>query len=158
MPARPNPKSAPLFTIGYEQAKPAAVLSELKRARVKLLVDTRAVAASRRPGFSKRQLAASLDEAGIGYIHLQKLGTPAAGRAAAKSGDFDTLWRIFDKHMKTADAQGALGELVTLIKSGRRVALLCYCRNPKTCHRSRIVANVKKRMRVAVDDLIPPLF
>ncbi len=66
-----------LFTIGYEQAKPDAVLGELKRAKVKLLVDTRAVAASRRPGFSKRQLAASLDEKGIAYLHLQKLGTPA---------------------------------------------------------------------------------
>ncbi len=147
-----------LFTIGYEQAKPAAVLGELKRAKVDLLVDTRAVAASRRPGFSKRQLAASLDEAGIAYVHLQKLGTPAAGRAAAKSGDYDTLWRIYDKHIKTAEAREALDELVGLIKSGKHVALLCYCRDPKACHRSRIVANVKKRMRAQVEDLIPPLF
>lgn len=93
-------KPRPLFTIGYEQAGPAAVLNELKRAKVNLLVDTRAVAASRRPGFSKRQLAASLDEAGIGYIHLQKLGTPAEGRAAARSGDLDKLWSIYDKHVK----------------------------------------------------------
>jgi hypothetical protein len=78
-------KTRPLFTIGYEQAKPAAVLDELKRAKIELLVDTRAAAASRRPGFSKRQLAAALDEAGIGYIHLQKLGTPAEGRAAART-------------------------------------------------------------------------
>jgi uncharacterized protein (DUF488 family) len=148
----------PLFTIGYEQAKPAAVLNELRRAKVNLLVDTRAVAASRRPGFSKRQLAASLDEAGIAYIHLQKLGTPAQGRAAARSGDLDTLWRVYDKHLKTAAARGALDELLALIKSGKRVALLCYCRDPKACHRSRIVANVKKRARVAVTDLIPPLF
>jgi uncharacterized protein (DUF488 family) len=147
-----------LFTIGYEQAKPAAVLGELKRAEVQLLVDTRAVAASRRPGFSKRQLAAALDEAEIGYIHLQKLGTPAAGRTAARSGDVDALWHIYDKHIKTKDAQDALGELIALIKSGKRIALLCYCRDPKTCHRSRVVANVKKRMRVGVEDLIPPLF
>ena len=60
-----------LFTIGYQQAKPDAVLGELKRAKIALLVDIRAVAASRRPGFSKRQLAASLDQAGIAYIHLQ---------------------------------------------------------------------------------------
>jgi len=147
-----------LFTIGYEQAKPAAVLKELTRARVDLLVDTRAVAASRRPGFSKKQLAASLDEEGISYIHLQKLGTPAEGRTAARSGDYDTLWRIYDKHIETREAQGALDELLALIKSGRRVALLCYCRDPKMCHRSRIVANVKKRARVKVEDLIPPLF
>ncbi len=148
----------PLFTIGYEQAKPAAVLDELTRAKVDLLVDTRAVAASRRPGFSKRQLAAALDEAGIAYLHLQKLGTPAEGRQAARADDFDTLWRIYDKHIKTADAKAALDELMTLIKSGKRVALLCYERDPNECHRSRIAALVKKRMRVKVEDLIPALF
>jgi uncharacterized protein (DUF488 family) len=148
----------PLFTIGYEQAKPAAVLNELKRAKIELLVDTRAVAASRRPGFSKRQLAASLDEAGIDYLHLQKLGTPAEGRAAARTGDYDTLWRIYDKHIRQAEPQEELAQLVDWIKSGKRIALLCYCRDPKACHRSRIVANVKKRMRVKVEDLIPPLF
>ena len=137
---------------------PAAVLGELKRAKVDLLVDTRAVAASRRPGFSKRQLAAALDEAGIAYIHLQKLGTPAEGRQAARSNDFDTLWHIYDKHIKTPEAQGALGELLALIKSGKRVCLLCYERDPSECHRSRIAALVKKRTRVKVDDLIPPLF
>ena len=131
---------------------------ELKRAKIELLVDTRAVAASRRPGFSKRQLAAALDEEGIGYVHLQKLGTPAEGRAAARSGDTDTLWRIYDKHIRSADAQSELRELIALIKSGKRIALLCYCRDPKTCHRSRIVANVKKKMAVKVTDLIPPLF
>ena len=151
-------KIQPLYTIGYEQAKPAAVLGQLKRAKVQLLVDTRAVAASRRPGFSKRQLAAALDEADIAYIHLQKLGTPSEGRTAARSGDIDALWRIYDKHIKTKDAQDALDELIALIKSGKRIALLCYCRDPKTCHRSRIVANVKKRVRVEVEDLIPPLY
>ena len=147
-----------LFTIGYEQAKPAAVMDELKRAKIDLLVDTRAVAASRRPGFSKRQLAAALDQEDIGYVHLQKLGTPAEGRQAARSGDFDTLWRIYDKHIRSAPAQEALAELLALIKSNKRVALLCYCRDPKACHRSRIVAQVKKHVRVKVEDLIPPLF
>jgi len=151
-------KTPPLYTIGYERATPAAVLDELRRAKIGLLVDTRAVAASRRPGFSKRQLAASLDEIGIGYIHLQKLGTPAEGRIAARSGDTDTLWRIYDKHIRTPGARAGLDELIALIKSGKRVALLCYCRDPKTCHRSRIVANVRKRTPVKVDDLIPPLF
>jgi uncharacterized protein (DUF488 family) len=133
-------------------------LGELKRAKVDLLVDTRAVAASRRPGFSKRQLAAALDAAGIAYVHLQKLGTPAEGRQAARSGDLDTLWRIYDQHIKTPEAQGALGELIALINSGKRVALLCYERDPNECHRSRIAALVKKRMRIKVEDLIPALF
>jgi len=151
-------KKRALFTIGYEQAKPPAVLKELTRAKIETLVDVRAVAASRRPGFSKNQLAAFLNRAGIDYIHLQKLGTPTEGRAAARSGDTDRLWAIYNKHIKTAEAQASLGELLSLIKSGKRVALLCYCRDPRTCHRSRIVANIKKRMQVDVKDLIPALY
>jgi uncharacterized protein (DUF488 family) len=147
-----------LFTIGYEQAKPEAVLHELSRSRVNLLVDTRAVAASRRPGFSKRQLAASLDEIGIPYLHLQKLGTPTEGREAARAGNYENLWRIYDKHIQTPEAQEALSELVAQVKAGKRVALLCYERDPKQCHRSRIAALVKKRTRVKVEDLIAELF
>jgi uncharacterized protein (DUF488 family) len=151
-------KAPALFTIGYEQATPSAVMQELKEAKIELVVDTRAVAASRRPGFSKRQLAATLDEAGIGYLQLQKIGTPEEGRQAARAGDRVTLWRIFDKHIKQPEPQAELGELAGLIRSGKRIALLCYCRDPKTCHRSRIVANVEQRMPVEVEDLIPKLF
>ena len=77
---------------------------------------------------------------------------------AAAAGDTDKLWKIFDKHIKGAEPQAELATLVDLVKSGKRLALLCYCRDPKTCHRSRIVANVLKRVDVKVDDLIPPLF
>ena len=79
-------KSKKLFTIGYEQTPPKAVLDELEQAGVKLLVDVRAIASSRRPGFSKTQLAAGLDERGISYLHLRGLGTPKQGREAARSG------------------------------------------------------------------------
>ena len=49
-------------------------------------------------------------------------------------------------------------ELIALIKSGKRVCLLCYERDPNQCHRSRIAALVKKRTRVKVEDLIPELY
>ena len=147
-----------LFTIGYEKAKPEAVLDELKRAKVKLLVDTRAVAASRRPGFSKRHLAASLDEAGIAYLHLQKLGTPTEGREAAKSGDMKTLWKIYAKHLKTKGAVAEMDELLELVEGGKRVCLLCYERDVAQCHRSKISEIVKERTGARVTDLVPPLF
>ena len=156
MPRSPA-KAKTVFTIGYEKAKPKAVLDELKGAKVDLLVDTRAVAASRRPGFSKRQLAASLDEIGIDYVHLQKLGTPAEGREAAHAGDYDTAWKIYDKHIKTADAQRELRELVGFIKNGKRVCLLCYERDQACCHRSRIAEIVNERTGAEVVDLVPVL-
>ena len=147
-----------LFTIGDEKSKPDAVLAELKRAKVKLLVDTRAVAASRKPGFSKRQLAASLDEHGIAYLHLQKLGTPAEGREAARAGKLDTLWRIYAKHLKTPEAIEAMAELVSIVKSGQAVCLLCYERDKDCCHRTRIAEIVHERTGAGVVDLVPALF
>ena len=72
--AKSSSKPRKLFTIGYEQTPARAVLDELEDAGVKLLVDVRAVASSRRPGFSKNQLAAGLDERGISYLHLRGLG------------------------------------------------------------------------------------
>lgn len=157
-PASKSSGKAKLFTIGYEKAKPDAVMAELKRAKVKLLVDTRAVAASRKPGFSKRQLAASLDEEGIAYLHLQKLGTPDEGRQAARAGDLDTLWRIYNKHLKTPEAIMAMEELVSIVKSGQPVCLLCYERDKDCCHRSRIAEIVQERTGVGVVDLAPALF
>jgi uncharacterized protein (DUF488 family) len=147
-----------LHTIGYEQATSAAVLGELKRAGVELLVDTRAVAASRRPGFSKKQLAAGLDETGIAYIHLRALGTPKEGRDAARKGDLDTLWRIYEKHIATAPAQEQLDELTALVKAGRKVCLLCFERDVGHCHRKRIAEIVSERTGAAVENLVPKLF
>src|SRR6201981_3469410 len=107
-------KAKRLFTIGYEQTPQKAVLDELERAGVKLLVDVRAVTSSRRPGFSKNQLAAGLDERGIAYIHPKALGTPKEGRLAARSGKYDELQRIFRKHLETPQAKEELDELSAL--------------------------------------------
>ena len=158
MPKAKSKSASKLFTIGYEKAKPEALMTELKRAKVKLLVDTRAVAASRKPGFSKRQLAATLDENGISYLHLQKLGTPDEGRQAARAGKLDTLWRIYAKHLKTPGAIKAMDELIAIVKSGQAVCLLCYERDKDCCHRSRIAEVVHERTGASVVDLAPPLF
>jgi uncharacterized protein (DUF488 family) len=66
----------PLATIGYEAAPQARVIDTLKAAQVQVLIDVRAVAASRRAGFSKGLLSSSLEDAGIEYVHLRALGTP----------------------------------------------------------------------------------
>src|SRR5712691_6135104 len=128
----------PLFTIGYEHATTQAVLDELKRAKVDLVVDVRAVTSSRRPGFSKRQLAAGLDERGIRYLHLRGLGTPSEGRAAARSGRLEDLFRIYEAHLATPDARQELAALAALVRAGERICLLCYERDPGHCHRRRV--------------------
>ncbi|MBV9564321.1 MAG: DUF488 domain-containing protein [Bradyrhizobium sp.] len=145
-----------LFTIGYEQTPSKAVLDELAQAGVKLLVDVRAVTSSRRPGFSKNQLAAGLDERGIAYIHLAGLGTPKEGRLAARSGQYDVLRRIYAKHLKTAQAKEQLDELSSLVKKAGPVCLLCYERDHSHCHRQWIAEIIEERDGAKVENLAAP--
>jgi len=147
-------RSKKLFTIGYEQTPANAVLDELEQAGVKLLVDVRAVASSRRPGFSKSQLAAGLDERGISYVHLRGLGTPKEGRLAARAGQYDTLEKIYAKHLKTPQAKEELDELSALVKKSGPVCILCYERDHLHCHRRWIAEIIEQRDEVRVDNLV----
>lgn len=144
-----------LATIGYEGTTVPAFLSTLRDADVKVLVDVRAVASSRRPGFAKTRLAANLAEAGIEYLHLRGLGTPAEGRAAARAGRHDELRRIFAEHLQTPEAQADLDALATLVRSGRRACLLCLEADPAHCHRSLVADALAARLPLEVVHLHP---
>lgn len=131
-----------LFTIGYEGATPTALNDALVEGGVEVLVDVRAVANSRRPGFSKRALSAGVDERGLGYLHLRALGTPADGRAAARAGRHAEMRAIYEEHLKTDAAQEELAGLIGLVRSGRKLCLLCFEREPEHCHRMMIAERI----------------
>lgn len=149
-------KKAKLFTIGYEQTPSKSVLDELEAAGVKLLVDVRAVASSRRPGFSKSQLAAGLDERGIGYVHLRGLGTPKEGREAARSGNIPELEKVYSAHLKTPQAREQMDELAALVEKAGPVCILCYERDHTHCHRRWIAEIIEDREGAAVENLVAP--
>jgi uncharacterized protein (DUF488 family) len=142
------------FTIGYEQTPAKAVLDELEHAGVKLLVDVRAVTSSRRPGFSKNQLAAELEERGISYLHLRGLGTPKDGRQAARAGQLEKLHKIYTKHLKTQQAREDLDELAALVKKSGPVCILCYERDHRQCHRQWIAEIIEDRDGVEIENLM----
>lgn len=128
-----------LATIGYERETQPVVIEKLKDAGVELVIDVRAVAASRRAGFSKTLLAASLNEAGIGYVHLRQLGTPKPGRDAARKGHIAEMHQIFHAHMAEPGAQMELAKAAGFARD-KKVALLCYEADAAGCHRT-ILAN-----------------
>lgn len=124
-----------LFTIGYEGEPQAAVIDRLKAAGVEVLADVRAVAASRRAGFSKTVLGSSLREVGIDYVHLRPLGTPKAGRDAARKGRIDEMRDIFAEHMAEPPSQLAFEQLRELARE-KTTALLCFEADHAGCHRA----------------------
>lgn len=127
-----------IWTIGYEGATMDDFLGVLVRAGVEQVIDVRALPLSRRPGFSKSSLAASLKEAGMGYVHLKALGTPKAGRDAAKKGDRATLEAVYDVQLELPEAQAQAAAMRELVRE-KRSALLCYERDPTTCHRTLLL-------------------
>ncbi len=130
-----------LFTIGYEAKTQSHLIDELKAAGVEVVVDVRAIAASRRAGFSKTVLAASLAAEGIDYVHLRALGTPKAGREAARKGRIAEMHEIFEGQLAEPQAQIELAR-ATEIAGERKSALLCFEADACGCHR----ALVAKRM------------
>ncbi len=132
------------FAVGYEFVTQAGLIAALQKEGVKRLIDTRDVANSRRAGFSKKLLAASLDQAGITYIHLRALGTPKAGREANRAGRMDEFWAIYERSFQQPEAQLALLEAADLCRAAP-TALLCFCGEASHCHRDRIARALEEK-------------
>ena len=140
-----------LFTIGYEGLSPDRLHAALKAADVAVLADVRAVANSRKRGFSKGALKAGLAEAGLGYEHFRSLGTPKSGREAARAHDAGLMRRIYcEEVLDTADGGLALDALAELAAE-RPVCLLCFERDPARCHRRVLAERLAPRSFEAVD-------
>ena len=136
-----------IFTIGYEGATVAEFLAALQKAGVERVIDIRAVPNSRRPGFSKTPLRNALAEAGIDYVHLRALGTPADGRAAARAGRKDELKRIYAGQLELPEAIAETGKMLDLSRE-KPSALLCYERDPAACHRTLLLEAVAPDAKV----------
>jgi len=119
----------------------AEFLAALQKAGVERVIDIRAVPNSRRPGFSKTPLRNALAEAGIDYVHLRALGTPADGRAAARAGRKDELKRIYAGQLELPEAIAETGKMLDLSRE-KPSALLCYERDPAACHRTLLLEAV----------------
>jgi uncharacterized protein (DUF488 family) len=141
-----------LATIGYERDVQADVIARLKAAGVEVLVDVRAVASSRRAGFSKNLLAASLAGAGVDYVHLRDLGTPKSGRDAARKGRIAEMRAIFEDHLAEPAAQLQLAKAIEIVRE-RRAALLCYEADAAGCHRTIIAERIREALDCEVVNL-----
>jgi uncharacterized protein (DUF488 family) len=139
-----------LATIGYEGRTVDELLDVLKDAGVELLIDVRAVAASRRPGFSKTALAGSLRECGIDYAHLRSLGTPKEGREAARAGRIADMHCIYEHHLHDPETELAFERAADLAQQ-KFAALLCYERDVAHCHRALLAERLAARGFAIVD-------
>ena len=141
-----------LYSIGYEKALLTDVLAALTRAGVATLIDVRDRPISRRPGFSKRQLAAAIEDAGMRYVHLAALGTPPEGRLANRRREWERFWQIVEDKLASTEAELDLRKAAELAAAAPS-CLLCYEGDWRVCHRRRIAEILAQRRQYEVRHL-----
>lgn len=120
-----------LFTIGYEGRSLEAFLALLTAEGVEQLVDVRENPWSRKPGFTKNELAEAVEDAGLAYEHIGDLGTPKPIREKLRQGQLDVepaYQAHLDEHPETVERLEALAR-------ERPTAIMCMEADPRECHR-----------------------
>jgi len=134
--------SGRIYSLGYEGCSVDDVVGCLARVGVSLVVDVRLTPRSRKPGFSKRALAARLLEAGIGYRHEADLGNPRDNREAFRRGNREEGRRRL-RALLDERSGSALRRLADDAQR-RHVAVLCFERDRFGCHRQLITEMVQE--------------
>lgn len=127
-----------LAGIGYEGRTVEELVDVLRGAEVEVVVDVRLNPVSRKPGLSKRRLAARLQEDGIEYRHEPDLGNPKDNRDGFHSARPEAARQRFRERLRSTGAE-AVGRVV-LLAADRRVALLCFEHDRHRCHRDLVLA------------------
>lgn len=143
----PFPGGPRLYSIRYERRDQTEFVTTLAAHGIEVLVDVRLNPRSRRPGFSKRQLADALAGAGIAYVHEPTLGNQRDNRAAFAAPDGAGRDRL--RAQLRDEGHEALMRLAERARH-HVVAVMCLERRADHCHR-RVVTEKALRLAPALD-------
>lgn len=133
-----------LFTIGYEGRDVDQYLKQLLDAGVRLLCDVRRNPLSRKYGFSKSALSGALSSVGIEYRHIPELGIESDLRKNLKTfADYQRLFARYE-HETLKQQELFVRHIAAYVAEFSRVALTCFERDPKFCHRGRVAQAIEK--------------
>jgi uncharacterized protein (DUF488 family) len=143
----------PLYTIGYEKRSIDEYVRILVENHIDVVMDVRETAWSHKPGFSKAAFEEALGSAGIRYVHVPELGNPKWLRAtAADHAETLALFRAYvEGHPELHE--GMDGALQDEGVEHRRIALTCFERHPRDCHRGILAELWSERRRRPVEHL-----
>ena len=132
-----------LFTVGYEGTTIERFIARLRSNNINCIVDVREVPLSRKPGFSKTELARRLNRAHIQYVHLRELGSPKPLRENLKlTGDYSTFFKQMSQYLSgKKDAIETVYKYVINTTS----CLMCFERLASECHRKVVAKKIRIR-------------
>jgi len=142
---RRSAERADFFTLGYTGRKLDELLSLMQTAGVRTLLDIRQNPVSMyRPELSKANLKATVESAGIAYVHAPDLGVPRDIRAKAiDAGSREVIWHWYDEHI----VGPRFGRNLHWFLNGFELpaALMCVEIDPHECYRHRLSAALERQ-------------
>jgi uncharacterized protein (DUF488 family) len=128
-----------VFSIGHSSRNLDDFLELIDRFKIQLLLDIRTIPRSRHvPQFNSDSLERALQNHGVGYRHVKRLGglrKPA--HDSPNMGWRHLSFRGFADYMQTAEFKKGLSELLDLA-SEKTLVVMCAEAVPWRCHRSLI--------------------
>ena len=119
---------------------------------VHLLCDVRKNPISRKFGFSKNNLQHFIEGTGIQYYHIPELGIESEKRISLST--IDDYNELFREYTETLPAKRwYLDKIHKLLKANRRVALMCFEKDAKMCHRHVIRDDLVEHFPIRSIDL-----
>src|SRR6266850_893382 len=135
-----------VWTIGHSTREIGEFVALLEENQIEVLADVRRYPGSRRhPQFGQAQLAQTLRDSGIEYVHMPELG----GRRPARPNSVNTAWRNaafrgYADYMETAEFAKAIENLIDVATRNRAV-IMCAEALWWQCHRGLIADYPKSR-------------
>ena len=132
-----------VLTVGYEGASVDRFLMNLINEKVQVLVDVRQNPWSMKWGFKEFNLVSFCNKLGIEYIGYPQLGISGTSRKDLQT--LEDYLRLFEIYKEYLDSKGTeINELVELSKK-KRIALLCFEKDPQYCHRTVLAQEMERR-------------
>ena len=142
-PITSQPQSKQCFTIGYGNSPIDRFITFVQTVGIGLIIDVRSSPYSRfNPHFNRENLEKSLIN---NYVDYQFMGDKIGGRYSNPNLLFPDGTVNYRKVQETEKFQDGINEVVSIISSGKKIALMCAEKETERCHRFALSHRFYKR-------------
>lgn len=150
-----NLPSKKCFTIGYGDYSIDPFIYFLNRVGIDTIVDVRSSPYSRfNPCFNRDTLEKSLLKSNIGYRFM---GDQIGGRYSNPNLLFPDGTVNYQKVQNTELFQDGISQVLSIISSGKKIALMCAEKEPERCHRFALISRVLQSKGIKVIHVRPEI-
>jgi hypothetical protein len=150
-----NPATQKCFTIGYGDYPIDLFIYFLQHVGIDTIIDVRSSPYSKyNPYFNRDNLENSLKKHNIGY---QFMGNQIGGRYSNPNLLYPDGTVNYQKVQSTETFQEGINRLLSIISSGKKIALMCAEKEPERCHRFALISRVLQSKNIKVTHIRPEI-